>query len=122
MNRDIDHLEPEVERKVATIWSSEEERAIARTELRRYGVESYEPEVERVRLAILKLSEGALGELRRMTEAAKTDYRDVLMWAEYPEESKALWAVNPNLTDEQRLLLKEIRARDRSQAEGWRRK
>ncbi len=39
-------------------------------------------EQARVRLAVLKLSEGHLDELKRMVEAARLDYRDVLMWAE----------------------------------------
>jgi hypothetical protein len=122
MSRESKVLETEVERKLAAAWPSEEDRAAARAELSRYGVESYERETERVRLAIIKLSGDALGELRRMTDAAKGDYRDVLMWAEHPEEAKAPWAVNPNLTDEQRLELKPIRRRDRAQMDAWLRK
>lgn len=53
-----------------------------------YGVESYEREPERVQLAILKLSEGNEERLREFVAVAKRDYRDVLLWAEYPEESK----------------------------------
>ena len=52
------------------------------------GVESYERERERVQLAILKLSEGSEHKLREYVAVAKRDYRDVLFWAEYPEESK----------------------------------
>jgi hypothetical protein len=53
-----------------------------------YGVESYERERERVRLAILKLSEGNEEKLREFFAVAKRDYRDVLFWAEYPEEAR----------------------------------
>ena len=53
-----------------------------------YGVESYERERERVQLAILKLSEGNEEKLREFVAVAKRDYRDVLFWAEYPEESR----------------------------------
>jgi len=53
-----------------------------------YGVESYERERERVQLAILKLSEGNQEKLREFITVAKRDYRDVLFWAEYPEESR----------------------------------
>ena len=53
-----------------------------------YGIESYEQERERVQLAILKLSEGSEIKLRGYVVVAKRDYRDVLFWAEYPEESK----------------------------------
>src|SRR6266567_7531746 len=53
-----------------------------------YGVESYEREHERVQLAILKLSEGNEEKLREFIAVAKRDYRDVLFWAEYPEEAR----------------------------------
>jgi hypothetical protein len=53
-----------------------------------YGVESCERERERVQLAMLQLSEGDEARLREFLIVAKRDYRDVLFWAEYPEESK----------------------------------
>jgi len=53
-----------------------------------YGVESYERERERVQVAILKLSAGSEAKVREYVAVAKRDYRDVLFWAEYPEESK----------------------------------
>jgi len=53
-----------------------------------YGVERYERERERVQVAILKLSAGSEAKVREYVAVAKRDYRDVLFWAEYPEESK----------------------------------
>ena len=53
-----------------------------------YGVEPYERERERVQVAILKLSAGSEEKVRKYLAVAKRDYRDVLFWAEYPEESK----------------------------------
>lgn len=53
-----------------------------------YGVESYERERERVQLAILRLSEGSEEKLREFVAVAKRDYRDVLFWADNPEEAK----------------------------------
>jgi hypothetical protein len=53
-----------------------------------YGVEAYERERDRVQLAILKLSAGNEDRLRENVASAKGDYRDVLYWAEYPEESR----------------------------------
>src|SRR5205823_9568172 len=53
-----------------------------------YGVESYERERERVQLAILKLSGGNERKLREFVAVAKRDYRDVLFWAENPEEAR----------------------------------
>ncbi len=53
-----------------------------------YGVEPYERERERVQLAILKLSAGNEEKVREFVAVAKRDYRDVLFWAEYPEEAR----------------------------------
>ena len=53
-----------------------------------YGVEAYERERERVQLAILKLSAGNEEKLHEFVAVAKRDYRDVLFWAENPEESR----------------------------------
>ena len=53
-----------------------------------YGVEPYERERERVQVAILKLSAGSEEKVREYLAVAKRDYRDVLFWAEYPEESR----------------------------------
>ncbi|SRR5713226_4782526 len=53
-----------------------------------YGVESYERERERVQLDILKLSAGSEEKVREYVAVAKREHRDVLFWAEYPEESR----------------------------------
>jgi hypothetical protein len=39
---------------------------------------------------VLALSGSDLARLRDMVRAANLDYRDVLYWAEYPEESKSM--------------------------------
>jgi hypothetical protein len=46
-------------------------------------------ESSRVHLAILKLSEGDPEKLLDYIEAARIDYRDVLAWAEYPEQLRS---------------------------------
>ena len=48
------------------------------------GTQSWHAEVHRVRAATLFLAKGDIDELRRLVRAACIDYRDVLMWAEYP--------------------------------------
>lgn len=53
-----------------------------------YGTAPYERERERVQLAIIKLSEGDELKLAYFLSIAKQDYRDVLLWAEYPREAK----------------------------------
>ena len=77
----------DVERVVARDFSPEVRAAVVLL-LERYGVESYEREPERVRLAALKLAGGDVEALHRHVETAKTDYRDVLAAAEYPGHSR----------------------------------
>ena len=75
---------------VAAVEATLSESAYARVLklLDSYGVESYEREREHVQLAILKLSEGNEEKLREFVAVAKCDYRDVLFWAENPEEAR----------------------------------
>jgi hypothetical protein len=79
-----------------------------------YGEESHWREKERVQIAILKLSGGDLENLRAYAEIAKSDFRDVLASAEFPEEmSKKAW----NMSDKEEV--KRIRERDRQQYIDW---
>ncbi len=57
-------------------------RAVALLE--RYGDESRHREVDRVRLAVLKLAAGNLERLAEQVENAAGDYRDAIGPAEYP--------------------------------------
>jgi uncharacterized protein (TIGR02118 family) len=104
---------------LTAMWPDPGERERALAELSRYGAEPHEREPARVRLAILKLSGGQLARLAEMVVAAKRDYRDVLMWAEYPAEGQALWAVAPDLSADQRAELERLRTEDRHQYEEW---
>ena len=110
----------DVGRKLSSMWPDPAERESVRLELQSYGTQSYEREAERVRLAILKLCDGQADRVAGLVAAAKRDYRDVLMWAEYPAEGQALWALGPDLTDEQRARLEEVRKQDREQYRKWR--
>lgn len=56
--------------------------------LSEYGVEDWQREADRVRLAALKLAAGSIERLRYEIEGAKADYRDVLGPAEYPGYGK----------------------------------
>lgn len=47
-----------------------------------YGTEPHERERERVQLAIVALSQGSEEKLLEFVRTAKTDYRDILCWAE----------------------------------------
>jgi len=112
MTDDIAHV-------LGGMWPDPAERQRAEAELSRYGVEAHEREPDRVRLAILKLSSGRFERLAEMVVAAKADYRDVLMWAEYPAEGLALWAVRPDLSADERAELGKLRADDREQYQEW---
>jgi hypothetical protein len=90
-----------------------EERSAAVAILDRYGSALHEREPVRVRVAALKLSGGNLAELERVIGQAKRDYRDVLAWAEYPDE-----LVQPTwrLPEDQ---VARIRGADRAQYLAW---
>jgi hypothetical protein len=66
----------------------QERWAHVETLLAGYGTEPHEREVERVRLAILKISEGDERKIEEHVATAKKDYRDVLFWADQPEQAK----------------------------------
>jgi len=88
-------------------------------ELERYGLEPCEREVMRVRLAILKLSAGSFEGLVQNVEAAKRDYRDVLAWAEYPEEFALPPIAQASLTPTELTQREAARRRDREQYLSW---
>jgi len=70
-----------VTEKVAQLFADDDRTEVMEL-LAAYGEQSHEREPERVRLAILKLSGGDEAEVRRLVEAARQDYRDVLWWAD----------------------------------------
>ena len=45
-------------------------------------------EHERVLLDILQLANGDLKQVEELVERARRDYRDIILWAEYPSQSK----------------------------------
>jgi hypothetical protein len=109
----------DLDRKLEAMWQEPSERVRVRAELERYGQAPHEAEVVRVRLAVLKLCEGASSKVAELVAAAKKDHRDVLLWAEYPSEGRALWALRPNLTKAQGEELAGVRAQDREQYRKW---
>jgi len=73
-------------RKLCSMFPDPSVRKQVEDELNRYGVESYEREVPRVRVDILKVAGASLEKVREWADIAKRDYRDILAGAEYPEE------------------------------------
>jgi hypothetical protein len=64
-----------------------DEQPVARSMLASYGGAAHEREVERVRRALLALSRGKLAYLGHYLAVAQHDYRDVLYWADHPEQA-----------------------------------
>jgi len=80
-----------------------------------YGAESFHREVDRVRLAALKLASGNVSRLRSEIDAATHDYRDTLAAAEYPQYSKKTFQMN-RLSAETR---RKIVDSDSAQYDSW---
>lgn len=79
-------------------------------------LQSYQGEGQvRVQIAILKLSEGDPDKLRQFIEAAKVDFRDVLAWAEYPEQTATGATYYNSSTD----VYQDILGRDKEQYQRW---
>ncbi len=62
--------------------AGDEQAVLAMLDL--YGAEPHERERERVQLAIVHLSRGSADRLQELVQAAKTDYRDILSYAQGP--------------------------------------
>ena len=72
--------------------------------------------LERIRMAVVKLAQGRLPELRRQIEVAKRDWRDVINWAESSHEFGMDVVTFGKLDENTR---RELRARDREQYLAW---
>ena len=101
--------------KISQIWLGVEREDILKI-LDRYGVEVDEDSRSRVQLAVLKLSDGDIDKLADLVQIAKKDYRDVLAWAEYPEEMRTSPAEMKALPPKE---VRAIRRRDREQYLQW---
>jgi len=104
----------DLERKLVDTFPDEGKRVAARFQLLRYGREGWHHEVDRVRLGILKLSEGDLGAIDRLVAAAIIDYRDILAQAEYPAYSRLTPGIDPASAPAQAAI-----AADKRQYDDW---
>jgi hypothetical protein len=104
-----------VREKVSLYWLDQDSQEIMAV-LDAYGAESSERGRARVQLAILKLSERRRDRLPRLVQMAKTDYRDVLACAEYPEEMRTGFVEMRRLSKAE---AQAIRQRDREQYRAW---
>lgn len=104
-----------VREKVAEYWPDADPDEVMGI-LDRYGQEGTERGRARVQLAILKLCEGDRSRLEDLVRMAKTDYRDVLAYAEYPEEMRLGFVRMRQLSQEEAVA---VRQRDREQYLAW---
>ncbi len=104
-----------IHQKIRSYWPDEDLDQILAL-LNQYGSEEYEREIPRVQLAILKLSGGDLKQIPRLVEMARTDYRDLLAYAEYPEEMKTDYKLIRQMGAEE---VGQLRQRDRQQYLDW---
>lgn len=77
-----------LERKLGEMFPSPENRRLVEEALSRYRWGKEFPGLARVHLAILKLAGTDLDKVEEYVEAANGDPRDVLYWAEYPNQAK----------------------------------
>ena len=101
-----------VQRKLAETFADASARPAAATAVEAYVARAACPEPERVALAILKLSDGDHARLLEHIAAALTDSRDVLAWAEFPEQMRLGHDADPKV-------LRAARRRDREQYLRW---
>jgi hypothetical protein len=104
-----------VREKVAHYWPDVDPEEILSI-LDEYGVEASERGRARVQLAILKLSAGQRDRLPELVVMAKRDYRDVVAYAEYPEEMRLSSVEMRQLSREE---AQALRRRDRKQYLRW---
>jgi hypothetical protein len=78
--------------------------------LAEYGTEDWHREIDRVRIAALKLAAGDIDRLRAAIATARLDYRDVLAPAEYPEYSrKVVPSETLSAEDKQRIIDSDLK-------------
>ncbi|HEX4630358.1 MAG TPA: hypothetical protein VH188_05285 [Chthoniobacterales bacterium] len=76
--------------RIAKDFSSSEHATVTELLSAYAGAES-----DRVRWDILEISKGDLDKVRRYVQAAQTDYRDILYWAEYYDNDPMLKGRDP---------------------------
>jgi hypothetical protein len=108
--------EADVRRIIQRDFPSGEENFIMEM-LNEFGRDN--PAVNRVHLAILKLSGGDLDRLREVLEITRQDFRDVIAPAEYPSYSKLNHSRLSELTEDEK---GEIIQKDWRQYQDWLRK
>ena len=101
--------------KIRRYWPDEDPQSVLDI-LNAYGDSEMERGRGRVHLAILKLCGRKLENLPKLIAMAKRDYRDILAYAEYPEQMKLGFLKLSKLSAAER---KAIKKRDEKQYKRW---
>ena len=103
-----------LERKLLQLFPDETLRKEVLELIYSYGNESHHLEPDRVQLAILKASgeNPTIEQIQSNTSLAKSDYRDLLAYTEYPREFEK-WSMPEGPEKD------AIRAADRKEYEDW---
>jgi hypothetical protein len=101
-----------LKRKLELLFPDKASRDEITATLDLYGTEEHEPEITRVKLAILKLCDSDLEKIKEIIITAKHDWRNILSWAEYPRQN-IRWS---KLDDQEREKIIQI---DRDDYEKW---
>jgi hypothetical protein len=101
-----------VRKKLEQTFPDASTRRAAEEAMRAYLARGTCFEPERVALAILKLSDDDHAQLLQVITAALSDYRDVLAWAEFPEQMRLSHGAD-------RKALHAAQRRDREQYLRW---
>ena len=85
---------PELTRRIAELFPADAEAVTALLEARCAArlpmiAKQGENGIERVRCAVLKLSEGKMDRLEHAVERANRDWRDVLVWSGFGQSASA---------------------------------
>ncbi|WP_078816044.1 hypothetical protein [Prosthecobacter debontii] len=83
--------------------------------LSRYGEADWQREPDRVHLAILKMAQGDIEKVESCTTTACSDYRDVLVAAEYRRYAELTWPGRSTPALEQEKAAEE----DRAECQAW---
>jgi hypothetical protein len=94
----------DVERIVRRDFPAERVDEVLAT-LNEFGTKDWHRELDRVRMATLKLAAGNLEDLRGHVAAANMDYRDVLAEAQYPLYTKHWFHIKELPADEQQRII-----------------
>jgi len=97
------HTEADVVAAVEAVFPRGDTKTILAV-LDLYGTAPHEREANRVKVAIVQLSQGSEDKLLELVQTAKTDYRDILSWVETgplsPAEGEKLQLAARKLLDE----------------------